>query len=659
MTKVHAVEDSNINHMKLLTIVVSVFLIGYFLEKIIYRSNGFQELPGEYLELTAQLLTVFVSLSIFSITWIASDRNIDNHSMFLGFTFLIVGFLNLFHIFSYPSMPAFFTPNSENKAAFFLIESRTVLALLFLASVYIFKDTSSKLINKFILMSLSLVISVFSISFVIIYDNYLFTSNDFSRLASASSLYFFMIAVIISYASYLYFRRSKETGERDLTFLIYGIVIIIVSNLIYFTFEYSGTFLMVTGYYFMYFGLYKNSVELPYEKLAQAEERLHRAAEEKYSILIDNANDAIITTDLENRILGWNKAAEKLFGWTMSEVTGKIFSSLLVPDNSITDMDKSDQNTFIGMISTKMETVRLRKDGTKIDVSLTISPILNEEKKIVGLFDIIRDITESKLAEKRLKEANIELKGADELKTQFLSIISHEMRTPITPINAQLQMILAGYFGELTEKQKNSLEMIRRNTDRLNRFIGEVLDISKLEAGTMKFNPVPANLNEIVENAVETMKIQAVNKNLELILKEDQVPEVIVDKDRITQVILNLINNAIKFTDARGVIEVELTGDIDHAMVKVKDTGIGIKKEDIDRLFRPFQQLDSSYGRKYSGSGLGLAICKRIITYHGGRIWTESEFGKGSSFKFIIPYDHKIKEENVNSNLFKERKKEM
>jgi signal transduction histidine kinase len=233
------------------------------------------------------------------------------------------------------------------------------------------------------------------------------------------------------------------------------------------------------------------------------------------------------------------------------------------------------------------------------------------------------------------------------------------MRTPITPINAQLQLILAGYFGELTEKQKNSLEMIQRNTERLDRFIGEVLDISKFEAGVMKFNLVPANLNEIVENAVETMKIQALNKNLELIFKEEKVPEVVIDKDRITQVIMNLINNAIKFTDSGGVIEVELSSDIDHAMVKIKDNGIGIKKEDLDRLFKPFQQLDSSYGRKFGGSGLGLAICKRIITYHGGKIWAESEFGKGSSFQFIIPYTHKIKEDKEDSILFEESRKEM
>ncbi|MCZ7401797.1 MAG: ATP-binding protein [Candidatus Methanoperedens sp.] len=638
MTKTDAIEDSEINHMKLLTIVVLVFLAGYFIEKIINRFNDINEPPSEYLIITAQLLTVFVSLSIFSITWIASDRNSDNHSLFLGFTFLIIGFLNLFHIFSNPSMPGFFTPNSENKAAFFLIESRTLLALLFLASVYIYKDTSPKLINKFVLMFFSLILSVVSVSFVILYNDYLFTSYDFSGFAKTSGFYFFLIAVIILYASYLYARRSKETGEKDIIFLIYGIVIIIFSNLVYTYFEYSGTFLMITGYYFIYFGLYKSSVILPYENLAMAEERLHRASEENYSNLIDNANDAIITTDLENRITGWNKAAEKLFGWTAHEVSGTIYSSLLVPDNLIEDRDKRDDNALNGMIYNSMETVRLRKDGTKIDVSLTISPILNEDKKVTGLFDIIRDITERKLAEKRLKEANMELKRADELKMQFLSIISHELRTPITPMNAQLQMMMAGYFGELTEKQKNSLKMIQRNTTRLDGLIGDVLDISKLEAGVMKFKMFPANLNEIVEHAVETMKIDALNKNLKLVLKEDKVPEIKLDRDRITQVMMDLLNNAFKFTDAGGEIEVELSCNTENAIVKVKDSGIGIKKEDIEKLFKPFQQLDTSPGRKYEGTGLGLAICKKIIINHGGKIWAESEFGKGTAIYFTIPY---------------------
>src|SRR5665811_560800 len=163
--------------------------------------------------------------------------------------------------------------------------------------------------------------------------------------------------------------------------------------------------------------------------------------------------------------------------------------------------------------------------------------------------------------------------------------------------------------------------MILRNTGRLDRLIGDVLDFSKLESGVMKFNMVPASMKEIVENAVETMKIHALNKNLKITLKEEQIPLITIDKDRITQVILNLIHNAIKFTDAGGVMQIELSCNAENVTIKVKDTGVGIGTEDIDKLFKPFQQLDSSYGRKYEGSGLGLVICNRIIMNHGGNIW--------------------------------------
>jgi signal transduction histidine kinase len=169
----------------------------------------------------------------------------------------------------------------------------------------------------------------------------------------------------------------------------------------------------------------------------------------------------------------------------------------------------------------------------------------------------------------------------------------------------------------------------------------------------MKFNMVESDLNEIIENVVETMRIQALEKNQKLTLKEDKIPVIIIDKDRIAQVFMNLINNAIKFTDPGGAIEVELSGNADNAIIKFKDNGIGIKREDQEMLFSPFQQVDSSYARKYEGSGLGLAISKRIVTYHGGKIWVESEPGKGSTFIFTIPYNYETKTDILQPNPIK------
>jgi PAS domain S-box-containing protein len=386
----------------------------------------------------------------------------------------------------------------------------------------------------------------------------------------------------------------------------------------------------------------------------QVEEALKRSSEFSSTVL-DSMNDSLCIIDANNlSIVGANSVFLRELGLSEEDVIGRACYETThhrpdpcKPPNDICPLLETVKTGKHSVV----EHLHYGKDGKKVYVEVSTSPIMDEKGRITQVVHVSRDITERKLAEERLKQVNIELKKADELKTQFLSVVSHELRTPITPMNAQLQMILAGYFGDVTENQKKSLEMIRRNTTRLDRLIGDVLDISKLEAGVMKFNMAAANLNEIVENAVETMKIQAWDKNLKLTLKEEKVPEITIDKDRITQVIINLINNAIKFTDAGGIIEVELSGNTDHALVKVKDSGIGIKKEDQQKLFTPFQQVDSSYTRKYEGSGLGLAICKRIVTYHGGKIWIESEPGKGSTFQFIIPYNCKIKDGDNESNL--------
>ena len=414
-----------------------------------------------------------------------------------------------------------------------------------------------------------------------------------------------------------------------------------------------------------------------------------RKSEEHYRSLVQTSPDAVMLLDQDGRILVANQRTAELHGFKdIEEVIRKNIFELISQEDHQYAIDNLKKILETGGIK-NIEYTMLRKDGTRFPAELNASLIVDTGGKSRSIIYVVRDITEHKRAEEvlqrahseleqrvqertaelarankilkteitereraeeELKQANIELKKADELKTQFLGIVSHELRTPITPMNAQLQMILAGYFGDITEKQMKSLEMIQRNTKRLDRLIGDVLDISKLESGVMKFNMDAANLNEIVENAVETMKIQVWDKNLKLILNEDKIPEITVDRDRITQVIINLINNAIKFTDAGGMIQVELSSNADHALVKVRDNGIGIKKEDQAKLFTPFQQVDSSYTRKFEGSGLGLAICKRIVTYHGGKIWIESEPGKGSTFQFTIPYNYKAREQVRKSN---------
>lgn len=228
-----------------------------------------------------------------------------------------------------------------------------------------------------------------------------------------------------------------------------------------------------------------------------------------------------------------------------------------------------------------------------------------------------------------------ELKEIDEAKTQFLSVTSHELRTPLTPIKSQLQLLLKGYLGELNDKQIKSLEMIERNTDRLDRLLQELLEISRIQSGRLKINPTKESLSDVIRCALDFLRPNIEEKGLTLKSNLEEI-ELEFDRDKITQVIQNLLTNAMKFTES-GEIEVNLKRYGDGAIVSVRDTGIGMNEEEIKNLFKPFFQVDSWKSRKAGGVGLGLAISKGIIEAHGGRIWCESKPKSGSTFYFVLP----------------------
>jgi signal transduction histidine kinase len=299
-------------------------------------------------------------------------------------------------------------------------------------------------------------------------------------------------------------------------------------------------------------------------------------------------------------------------------------------------------------------------------VKIVSAPIINESNEMEGRVCLIYDVTleialENEITEayQTLEQNNKELeknqltiknmmsnlqeslelqKHLERIKTEFLSVTSHELRTPITPMSGQVEMLLGEFFGKLTAEQKKSLEMIQRNISQLDILISDILDLSKMESGNMSFVMKKWDLNSIVKNVVEAMSGKAKAKNISLKLKAGNIPQIIFDMYRIIQVLNNLISNAIKFTDAGGEITVEVIDKKDHALVKIIDTGIGISKEDCEKIFQPFVQVDSSMSRGYEGTGLGLAISKGIITTHQGRIRVESKLGKGSTFQFTIPY---------------------
>jgi signal transduction histidine kinase len=237
----------------------------------------------------------------------------------------------------------------------------------------------------------------------------------------------------------------------------------------------------------------------------------------------------------------------------------------------------------------------------------------------------------------KLKRQYKELRELDAVKTKFLSITSQEGRSPLTPMKAQVQMLLKDYFGKLNRKQKESLEVVLRNTERLDKVILELLEVSRIEANRLKINIVQTDMQEELERLRVDMMHTMMDKHVNIFLKTQKMPVFNVDSTRVMQVLRILVNNAIKFSPSHGDVAIGAVKKAKAILFSVKDTGIGIGKEKQKNIFKPFYQAEETMYRKYGGIGLGLSIAKGIVESLGGKIWFESESGKGAIFYFTIP----------------------
>jgi len=256
------------------------------------------------------------------------------------------------------------------------------------------------------------------------------------------------------------------------------------------------------------------------------------------------------------------------------------------------------------------------------------------KKRPVRMVGTVLDITERKKAERKMRESA-------ELKTKFAATVSHELRTPLALIKEGISLVLDEISGPVNKKQRNLLVTVKDNTDRLGRLIDNTLDFQKLEKGMMKLRIENYDINEVVKETTKAMSVVVIGKGLKLFTKlEPDLNKIRFDRDKIVQVLTNLINNSIKFTE-KGSITLRTKKEDNVISVMVEDTGVGIKNEDISKIFQSFHQLEQSEETRAGGTGLGLAICKEIIMHHGGKIWVKSEIGKGSIFQFVLPIENR------------------
>ena len=241
----------------------------------------------------------------------------------------------------------------------------------------------------------------------------------------------------------------------------------------------------------------------------------------------------------------------------------------------------------------------------------------------------------------------VDLEAVTRMKTEFLSLTSHELRTPLTPMKAQLQMLEEGYKGIMSEEQRESIELVLRNLARLDKLIKDILDISRMEMGRIKLSFESMSINDAVKEVIKMQEPFADEKGIKIVARLAELPAIVGDSERLRQVISNLVNNAIKFSEKATDVLVETQRVGEAVQFSITDYGMGISEEDKEKLFKPFSQIDSSMSRKRGGTGLGLAIAKGIIHAHNGKIWVESELGKSSTFYFSIPIKQRIREEEA------------
>ncbi|WP_239567191.1 ATP-binding protein [Lentzea nigeriaca] len=377
---------------------------------------------------------------------------------------------------------------------------------------------------------------------------------------------------------------------------------------------------------------------------ATLRETLHRLR-----TLIGTAHDAFIALDGDGRVTEWNAAAERMFGWPRADIMGRTLANTIVPQRfradhvaGIARLEATGEGSVLGR---RIELAALHRDGQEFPIELYVwQP---EPTGPYRFNAFVRDISERKEAERALRDAFAreqevveELRGLDRVKTEFVANVSHELRTPLTSISGYLELLVDGTAGDLTEDQREMTSIIQRNTRRLLRLVEDILTVGKIDSGQFQPSVEPTDLGSLVEAVVESVEPAAARKAITLVRQVTPDPIMVrADPDQLDRALLNVLSNAVKFTQAVGTVVIRVRRIGDEARITVADTGIGIPQDELPKLFSRFFRSSLAIEHEIQGTGLGLAIVKHIVDRHGGNISVASRAGEGTMVTIVLPVD--------------------
>lgn len=367
-----------------------------------------------------------------------------------------------------------------------------------------------------------------------------------------------------------------------------------------------------------------------YESVIQQKDKNQEVVRKKFEKVLEDKNateavvrsiaEGLVVVDAEGKVIMMNPAAEKLLGVSGKDKIGKPLNEDLKEEQLVSLIKGSpgEANKEIELLSQHDETKKVLRASSAV--------VENADGKTVGMVSVLSDITKQK--------------ELDKMKSSFVTSVSHELRTPLVIMQKSLFLLRDEIVNQLNEPQKDFLIIIERNLKRLTLLINDLLDLAKLEAGKMILRRQAASIKDIIHESVLGLSTWAQTKSITIEnTVQENIPRVNVDPDRIIQVMNNLIGNAIKFTPEGGKIIVDafFRKDVNDVGVSIKDTGIGISKENLPKVFDKFYQIEERASTDINGTGIGLSVVKEIVQLHGGKIWVESEKGEGARFAFTLP----------------------
>ena len=568
----------------------------------------------------AEIFSVIVAAAIFIIVW-NSRRFLDNsYFLFLGVAFLFVGALDLVHTLAYKGM-GIFPEYGTNLATQLWIGARYLQSLSLLVAPLLI---GRRLRVNWLLVGCSLVTALLLVS-IFYWRNFPVCFVEGVGLTTFKKVSEYIISFILVGSILTMFQKRRQFDVIVLRLLVAAILVTIASELAFTLYESPfgfpnllGHFLKIVAFYLIYKAIIETGLVKPYDLLF----RDLKLREEQYRDLYEEAPDAYLSCGADGIIKRANRSAAELLGYSREELVGKPVSDLYADTLAGKAVAGGVFRRFLAGEEVRDQELEVKRaDGTTVWVSLSVRPIRDKEGRVVASRSIMVDITEHR--------------KLDQLKDDFIGLVSHELRSPMTVITGAINTALTEAERLSPEETSQLLKDAAAESELLSNLLTNLLELSRAQAQRLVLYSEAIDVKKIIGEALDKIKRQYSTHKFVIKLPR-RLPPVQADPLRLERILYNLLENAVKYSPSGGEVRVSAKPHGEHLVFGVSDQGIGISPADQSKLFAPFQRLEKRPSG-VRGVGLGLLVCRRLVEAHGGHIWVESEPGHGSTFFFTMP----------------------